>query len=242
MQRTHTRSDRLDGCVPLESVTGETVDISEYLDFGFYDYVWYHDNAGLGEKKLGRWLGVSHRTGSLMSYYVLTQTCQVVSRTSVQRITNLERQVDANKKWFIEYDTKIKTRLKDNNFQVDGNKPNPEDWAEFMEHDPDFMEEFNRVIDNEEIPEADEEFTPEVLDDTYMNMEVTVPRQDDGPSFARVTKRLRDANGLPIGTANDNPILDTHMYEVEYPDGHKASLSANAIAQNMFAQVDEEGN
>ena len=32
------------------------------------------------------------------------------------------------------------------------------------------------------------------------------------------------------------------MYEVEYPDGHKASLSANAIAQNMFAQVDEEGN
>ena len=32
------------------------------------------------------------------------------------------------------------------------------------------------------------------------------------------------------------------MYEVEYQDGHKASLSANAIAQNMFTQVDEEGN
>ena len=31
------------------------------------------------------------------------------------------------------------------------------------------------------------------------------------------------------------------MYEVEYRDGHKASLSANAIAQNMFAQVNEEG-
>ena len=125
--------------------------------------------------------------------------------------------------------------MKDDNFQVDDNKPNPEDWAEFMEHDPDFMEEFNRVIDNEEIPEADEELLPEVLDDTYMNMEVTVPRQDDGPSFARVTKRLRDANGLPIGTANNNPILDTRMYEVEYPDRHKASLSANAIAQNICA-------
>jgi hypothetical protein len=32
------------------------------------------------------------------------------------------------------------------------------------------------------------------------------------------------------------------MYEVEYPDGHKASLAANAIAENMFAQVDDEGN
>jgi hypothetical protein len=32
------------------------------------------------------------------------------------------------------------------------------------------------------------------------------------------------------------------MYEVEFPDGHKASLAANAIAENMFAQVDDEGN
>jgi hypothetical protein len=32
------------------------------------------------------------------------------------------------------------------------------------------------------------------------------------------------------------------MHEVEYPDGHKASLAANAIAENMFAQVDDEGN
>jgi hypothetical protein len=32
------------------------------------------------------------------------------------------------------------------------------------------------------------------------------------------------------------------MYEVEYPDGHKASLAANAIAENMFAQVEDKGN
>ena len=32
------------------------------------------------------------------------------------------------------------------------------------------------------------------------------------------------------------------MYEVEYADGHKASMAANTIAINMFAQVDEDGN
>ena len=32
------------------------------------------------------------------------------------------------------------------------------------------------------------------------------------------------------------------MYEVEYVDGHKASLTANTIAQNMFAQFYDEGN
>ena len=73
-------------------------------------------------------------------------------------------------------------------------------------------------------------------------MEVALPRDNEGPTFAKVTKRLRDANGLPIGTANDNPILDTRLYEVEYLDGHTASLSANAIAMNMFAQVDDQGN
>jgi len=73
-------------------------------------------------------------------------------------------------------------------------------------------------------------------------MEVALPREDDGPTFAKVTKRLRDANGVPIGVANDNPILDTRVYEVEYMDGRKASLAANAIATNMFAQIDDDGN
>jgi hypothetical protein len=43
----------LDGRAPLEQVTGETPDISEYLDFGFYDWGWFKDNAGLGENCIG---------------------------------------------------------------------------------------------------------------------------------------------------------------------------------------------
>ena len=42
--------------------------------------------------------------------------------------------------------------------------------------------------------------------------------------------------------ANENPILDSHMYEVEYQDLMKASLVANYIAENLFAEVDQEGN
>ena len=32
------------------------------------------------------------------------------------------------------------------------------------------------------------------------------------------------------------------MYEVEYQDGHTAALASNIVAENLFAQVDEEGN
>ena len=93
------------------------------------------------------------------------------------------------------------------------------------------------MISNNEIKEADEEFTPDIFDDQYLNMELAVPWGDNpNPQYAKVMKRLRDANGIPIGVVNENRILDSCMYEVEYQDGTKASLA------NLFAQVDQERN
>ena len=46
----------------------------------------------------------------------------------------------------------------------------------------------------------------------------------------------------PIGKANQNPILDTRTYNVEFSDGQTAELSAKVIAQNMYAMCDTEGN
>jgi hypothetical protein len=243
MQRTSTQAGGLRGACPLQDVTGETPDISEYLDFGFYDHVSYKENAGLGETAIGRWLGVSHRVGGLMSYWVLTQRATVISRTTVQRVTNLEKETEEIKESIKEFDTEISRRFKEEeDLTYDGAKPNPADWSEYLENDPDFQEEFDNIVNDENVQEADDDFTPDVFDDTYVNMELAIPRDGDGPEFAKVTKRLRDKDGLPIGKAHDNPILDTRMYEVEYQDGHKAALAANAIAENMFAQVDDEGN
>ena len=80
------------------------------------------------------------------------------------------------------------------------------------------------------------------MEDTCVNIELAMHLDDTGPKFARVTKRLRDANGNPIGTANDNSLLDTRIYEIEYSDGHRGSLAANSIAINLFVQVDQEGH
>ena len=53
---------------------------------------------------------------------------------------------------------------------------------------------------------------------------------------------VKGCNGLPIGVAHEKPILDTQVYEVEYMDGEKTSLSANYIAEKLFAQIDDDGN
>ena len=68
MQRTVGSDGSLHYCNYLKDETGETPDISQYIEFEFYDRYWYNDNAGLGETKLGKWWGVSHRIGSIMSY------------------------------------------------------------------------------------------------------------------------------------------------------------------------------
>ena len=42
--------------------------------------------------------------------------------------------------------------------------------------------------------------------------------------------------------ANENPILELIIFEVEYRDGYVAIMTANVISENLFAHVDQEGN
>ena len=50
-----------------------------------------------------------------------------------------------------------------------------------------------------------------------------------------------DADGRPNGTWHDNPILNSCLYEVEFPDGSTNTYLANMITENLYAQVDQEG-
>ena len=110
-----TSSDAADlkGRTPLEQVTGDTVDISEYLDFGFYDWCWYHENEGLGPTKMGRWLRVVHKVGGLMSYCVLTANSTVITRTTVQHVTPLEMQQAHMKERTQAFDEAVRAKIKD---------------------------------------------------------------------------------------------------------------------------------
>ena len=77
------------GRTPFEELTGETPDIYQLLYFRLYDRVWFREDAILGDTKLGRFLGVSHSVGSLVSYWVLPSSGIPIARTTVQRVTNL---------------------------------------------------------------------------------------------------------------------------------------------------------
>ena len=82
------------GRTPIECITGDTPDVSEYIYFGFYDWVMYRHNVGLDKPEIGRWLGVSHKLGKLMSYWVLLESGIAMSCTTLQRVTHLEKQTE----------------------------------------------------------------------------------------------------------------------------------------------------
>ena len=74
------------GRTGYELVFGLTPDISEYVEFQFYDYCWYWDTAQSypHEKKyLGRWLGVAHRVGQSMVFWIMNDNGKVIARSTV---------------------------------------------------------------------------------------------------------------------------------------------------------------
>ena len=91
-----------------ELMAEETPDISEYLDFGWYDRVWFKEVAGLRETHIVRYLGPFQNVGSLMSYWILRESSIPVSRTTVQRVTYIETCTNASKQRFESYDKAIK--------------------------------------------------------------------------------------------------------------------------------------
>jgi hypothetical protein len=99
-----------------EEITGDTPDISEYVDFDFYDWVWYWDSPDRDNSpKIGRWLGPSHQIGAAMCYYVLVQNGEVISRSSVQHMTTVERMKDKIKSKIEAYDKEVGGETRDLN-------------------------------------------------------------------------------------------------------------------------------
>ena len=241
-----------DGRTGYEEVFGQTPNIAEYVDFEFYDLVWWWDKADKmssteDPKRLARWLGISHRVGGDMCYWLVTASGKVISKSSVQHVIRDDFSNPSTKAKIDEFDTRLKERLDDRNFQIDL----PAGMDSFRLPDVTLPEEIDNR-DEKNIP-SDQEYgdmlfgeRPEDDDedaiDKYIGMELIMDAGTDFERGARVVKRAKDDEGRPIGRAHSNPIMDSRSYEVEFADGTRDKVTANIIAENMYAQIDDHGN
>ena len=252
--RSMTCSDNiyLDGETPFAKVHGYTPDISEYLTFQWYDWAWYHDPDAPDKSRIGRWLGPAHDVGQGLAYYVLTDKGKVVIRSTVSPITGEEKANPAMKEQMEAYTKSMESYI--GNFtqptqdKYEGGVDDPyENIFEDDELDDEYIllqekgengEEYTR-IDLDEM-EHDSPYAEE--GDRYIGMKVPLPHPKGEMQQATVKRRKKNDDGTLRGTSNDNPILDTRVYEVEFEDGSYNEYSANVLAENLYNHVDDDGN
>jgi hypothetical protein len=208
-------------------------DISEWLDFDF-DLVWYWDATHLvmteDNPKLGGWLWVAHRVGSNMCYWVINKKGNVLARTTVQHVPALDLKSDQTREKADAFERTHHERLNDANFIAN----NAEAGGFYME---------DVIFNDDELTETNaieqDDYTNDAYDQ-YVGAELLLPHGDK-MVHGKVTKCARGEDGSLIGKRNMNPILDTREYKVEMADGSVAKYAVNVIAENLYSQVNSEG-
>eukprot|EP00804_Cyclotella_cryptica_P009101 CCRYP_003177-RA/>CCRYP_003177-RA protein AED:0.23 eAED:0.23 QI:0/0/0/1/1/1/2/0/629 len=228
----------LSGEVPETIMSGETSDISQFCEFEWYERVKFRDDAIQfpdDSLVLERYLGPSIDVGPALTAKILKQNGEVVHRSTYRGLTPEEIANPIEQAAMKNFDETIQAKL--------GPKTSIDDFKDLGIDESPILDKYEDDDHDGRIPDPpDEELdaTPEI-GDNYVNTEVMLPRGDH-MARGKVIRRKRDAEGNPIGRANNNPILDTRQYEVQFADGEVTELTANVIAEVMFAQCDEDGN
>ena len=95
-------------------------------------------------------------------------------------------------------------------------------------------------MNTEEWPEQDD-----VNSETYnkyIRSAVMIDVPGEGPKRATARRRIKNKDGSPAITYHRIPMMDTREYELEYDDGNHDWYFANVIAENLYSQIDSEGN
>ena len=214
---------QLQGTTPHTMMTGQPTDISSLCEFGWYEWVYFRENANLfplPKEALGRCLGPAINAGNAMSQWVLNRNGTVLPKQTLRKLTPQELRDPEEIKKREEFTQAIQNKLGDSISLPD----------ESLEEEEDAEPEAS-------MPEADD--IPDY--DEYINAEVLLPNGEHMQT-AKVVRRVRDELGVIKGQQNSNPILDTRVYEVMFPNGATQEYAANVIAENMYAQVDRDGH
>lgn len=189
-------------------VTGKTLDISEYLDFDFYDLVWYWQNNTLSmsghNRELAWWMGVAHRVGADMCYWLMP-----VSGTPIEDLQSTEI-----KDWVDNFNCQLEECLDDTNFALLG-----EDIDYFYPNNvykvP--MQEIAKNGDKEDANKLDD---PDAYDKLIGATFLLNPVKclENIATKVTVIRWKTDHLGNPQGWAHKNPLMDTHQYEVQLED------------------------
>ena len=189
--------------------------------------VWYYnlDNPDITDnaRQLGRWLGISHRIGSDLTYWILTESGKVISCSTVQHVIASEQQSPTIKSMIDQFNSNVHSRLDDISFTDDTIQHSSpyiqdipiEDTAEISKGIIPSDEDYGDMV-IKDIPQPD----TDVAEDYDKLLGAELCMEIGGEKLTgRVIKRARGADGQLKGKAHKNPLFDSREYLVEFEDG-----------------------
>ena len=189
-----------------------------------------------------------------MVFWVMNNNSKVIARSTVIPLEPSDYDVDETKQRMSDLDKTITDKIGDyRNALNEGVTDVPDLSDEELESQLGFYFDLSidGITDNQK-SELKEDTIPDVdgagaeVDsaafDNFLGIEVKIPA-DDGEStvIGKVTKRKRDHDNRLLGTYNENPVLNTALYQVETLDWNIHEYTANRIAEHLWHQVDDDG-
>jgi hypothetical protein len=186
--------------------------------------------------QLARDLGPDIYIGLAMARKIMKANGQVMYRTSVRSLTPEEIASPVEKQARLYFDIKIEKKFRPSIAEADFK--NDPDFADFAT--PEFEPYEDNKVPAAQMPDIDDVHDVDTYDQ-YGGAQVRVPIGNEIRT-GKVMWHKRVLDGTVKGCANANAILDTRTYEIVFPDGRSDEYTANMIAENMYAQCDEDGN
>eukprot|EP00980_Cylindrotheca_fusiformis_P014396 scaffold3830_cov85-Cylindrotheca_fusiformis.AAC.8 len=238
---------KLRGTTPsYTTVTGEQGDISNLCQYDWYDWCYFRDQGQafpFAKERLGRVLGPARGEGNEMSQWILKDNGTVVaSRTHRPlQIAELHSEDEQNKRNL--FDALIERRW---GTSMSGPKPVKTD-SDGDGEDSDFEEYEDNHNTPRKVPDIEDAVdingyrtNVQPAYDRLLNAEVLM-QLEQGQSTGKVLRRATNVSGDTVGRYDENPYLNSMVYEVEFSDGQVKEYAANVIAENMLTQVDSDG-
>jgi hypothetical protein len=225
---------RLHGTNPHTATLNEEGDISNICQYKWYEWCYYREQTAafpFNKEVLGRVLGPARGEGNEMAQWILKANGNVIPRRSHRPLQTSELYSPSEEKKRRIFDALIERRWGTSISPPPMHPPKDGDLYE----QPNLMPDIEDTVDS----------NGRLLDqqpayDTMINAEIQL-QQGEEYVTCKVIGRATDPDGKTYGTYDENPYLNSLMYEVEMPDGQVKEYCANIIAQNMLAQVDTDG-
>ena len=155
-----------------------------------------------------------------MCWFVIIENGEYLARSSVIEVDKLAMQTQELQSQIKKFTSNLQSKIRNNKIPIFN--PFKPDEIYYKPLGDNILEEevalpYGDELVDVKVENIDEPYMEEL--DSLIGSQVNLPDKSGIPLLVTVKKRKWDSQGHPVGKADDNPILDSRIYELEYPDG-----------------------